>query len=306
MIIVKKEKNKVFSIPTSEVDKNKIRAISSELAVKILKTIYDKPDYPLGIARRLKVNEQKVYYHIKHLEKAGFIKVVDKIEKSGSTAKVYGLKSKSFFFKLGSFEEANKIVQVKSESSFLKEFIHEGELNAKIVVGSPDPHGPERARSRDGYYGIDLALFLGTFLNYVPDLSVELDTEVRDSDLNNNLILIGGPVINKVSEKINNFLPIFFKKDYGWNLFSKLSKKSYSDEETGVIVKIDNPFFKGKKVLLIAGKRYSGTRAAITAMLKHFDEVKKGNSHNPNVKARIVLGLDLNSDGIVDDVEFLE
>ena len=306
MIIVKKEKNKILSIPTSEVNINSIRTVGSELAVKILKAIYEKPDYPLGIARRLGVNEQKVYYHIKHLERAGIIEVADRVEKSGSTAKIYRLKSKSFFFKLGEFEEANKIIQVRNESSFLKEFIHEGELNAKIIVGSPDPHGPERARSRDGYYGIDLALFLGTFLNYVPDLSVKLDTEVRESDLNNNLILIGGPVINKVSEKVNNYLPIFFKKDSGWNLFSKLSNKTYSDEETGAIVKIDNPFFKGKKVLLIAGKRYSGTRAAITAMLKHFDEVKKGNSKDPNVKARVVLGLDLNSDGIVDDVEFLE
>jgi hypothetical protein len=56
------------------------------------------------------------------------------------------------------------------------------------VVGSPDPHGPERARSRDGYYGIDLGLFLGTFLYYVSDFSVKLDTEVTGDDLKKNFL----------------------------------------------------------------------------------------------------------------------
>ncbi len=306
MFIVKKDKNLVFSLPTKEVKPKLMKFVGSELAIKILKLISEKPSYPVEIAKKLKVHEQKVYYHIRNLEKAGFIKVIKKEEKAGSIAKIYALEKPSFFFKLKDFEPAQKLLQVKSQSSFLEDFIEDGQLNARIVVGSPDPHGPEKARSRDGYYGIDFALFLGTFLTYVPGLNVKLDTEARESDLKQNLILIGGPVVNKVTEKVNDSLPIRFRKNHSWSVYSDISKKSYVEEEIGVIVKAKNPFNKEKQVLVVAGKRYSGTRAAIVALLKHFDEVKLGNSLNNKVKARVVLGVDLDSDGIVDDVEFLE
>ncbi len=305
MFIVKKDKNLVFSLPTKEVKPRLMKLVGSELAIKILKLISEKPSYPVEIAKKLKVHEQKVYYHIRNLEKSGFIKVIKREEKAGSIAKIYALEKPSFFFKLRDFEPAQKLF-VRSQSSFLDDFIKDGQLNARIIVGSPDPHGPEKARSRDGYYGIDFALFLGTFLTYVPGLNVKLDTEARDSDLKQNLILIGGPVVNKITEKVNEALPIRFRKNHSWSVYSDISKKVYVEEEIGVIVKARNPFNKEKQVLVIAGKRYSGTRAAIVAFLKHFDKVKFGNALNPKISAKVVVGIDLDSDGIVDDVEFLE
>ena len=189
---------------------------------------------------------------------------------------------------------------------FLEPFIENGQLNSLIIVGSPDPHGPEKARSRDGYYGIDLALFLGTFLNYIPSLNVRLDTEIREEDLKNNLILIGGPVVNTVTGKINSKLPIRFDKKNNWTIVSDLSGKTYHSDETGIIVKIKNPFNTKKYILLVAGKRYAGTRAVMMAFLKHFKKIFSGNTHNENVLAKVVEGVDLNSDGIVDDVEVME
>jgi hypothetical protein len=56
------------------------------------------------------------------------------------------------------------------------------------IVGSPDPHGPSKARSKDGYFGMDLALFLGTFLSNITGSKVKLDTEIQDKDLENNNI----------------------------------------------------------------------------------------------------------------------
>lgn len=47
-------------------------------------------------------------------------------------------------------------------------------------------------------------------------------------------------------------------------------------------------------------------RAAVLAFVKYTDEIAKGNSLNKNVIARVVSGHDVNSDGLVDDVEFLE
>ena len=71
-------------------------------------------------------------------------------------------------------------------------------------------------------------------------------------------------------------------------------------------MKCDNPFANDKKILVVAGKRYSGTRAAIIAFLKNFKEVRAGNIYKRKILAKVVEGVDLDSDGIVDDIEFLE
>ena len=204
MFIIKKEKNEVYSLPVKEISPRDANIFSSELAIKILKLLAKEPMYPIELAKKLKVHEQKVYYHIRNFERAGIVKVAKQETKQGAIAKYYKLEQPAFVIKLKELEETQKIATLKSESAFLEPFIKDGQLNAVVIVGSPDPHGPDKARSRDGYYGIDLGLFLGTFLNYVPDFNVRLDTEVRPNDLKKNLILIGGPIVNKITEQVNN------------------------------------------------------------------------------------------------------
>jgi len=305
MFVIKKEKNQILSLPVKEITVKEAKNLSSDLALKILKLLIKKPMYPIELAKELKVHEQKIYYHIKNLEKSGIIKINKKEIKQGAVAKYYSLDKPALIIRLKEFEETQKIMP-RSNSEFLQPFIKNGQLDAMIVVGSPDPHGPEKARSRDGYYGIDLALFLGTFLNYVPDLNVRLDTEVRQEELKNNLILLGGPVVNKITKDVNEKMPIFFDKNNHWAVKSNISKNIYPTDETGLIVSFKNPFNKEKNILLVAGKRYSGTRAAIIAFLKYFKKIAKGNIHNNKIKARVVEGIDLNSDGIIDDIEFRE
>jgi hypothetical protein len=150
---------------------------------------------------------------------------------------------------------------------------------------------------------MDLALFLGTFLNYVPEFNVKLDTEAREKDLENNLILIGGPIVNKTMEKFNDKLPIRFENG---SIKSTISNETYPQDECGLIVKAKNPFSKDKFILVVAGKRFMGTRAAIIAFLKDFKKITEGNVHNKNIKAKVVEGVDLDSDGVVDNVEFRE
>ena len=303
MFIIDKQKNEVYSLPAKEIKPEDAGAVSSELANKILHLLAKESMYSIDIAKSLKVHEQKIYYHIRNLEKAGIIKVVRKETKQGATANFYALTEPAFVIRFKNFETTSKIGQIKNESEFLEPFIKNGELNSLIIVGSPDPHGPDKARSRDGYYGMDLALFLGTFLNYVPQFNVKLDTEVRDEDLQNNLILIGGPVVNKVVEKINSKLPIKFEDG---NIKSAISNETYPQDECGIIVKTKNPFNSDKFILVVAGKRFSGTRAAIIAFLKGFRKITGGNIHNKNINAKVVEGIDLDSDGIIDDIEFRE
>src|SRR3989339_1581917 len=208
MFIIDKQKNEIYSLPAKEISAEAAGTVSSGLAHKILNLLAKDIMYPIDIAKALKVHEQKIYYHIRNLEKAGIIKVVKKETKQGATANFYALTEPAFVIKFKNFESTSKIAQIRNESEFLEPFIKNGQLDALIIVGSPDPHGPDKARSRDGYYGMDLALFLGTFLNYVPKFNVKLDTEVREGDLRNNLILIGGPVVNKITEEVNSRLPI--------------------------------------------------------------------------------------------------
>ena len=307
MFAVEKRKEGVFSLPACEINAKDAKSVSSELAVRVIKLLAEKPMYPIELAKELKVHEQKVYYHIRNLEKAGIVKVVKEEGRQGAVARYYSVDKPAVVIKFKELEPTQKIFQLKSDSDFLSPLIRDGKLDALIVVGSPDPHGPEKARSRDGYYGMDLALFLGTFLNYVPQLYVKLDTEVREEELKrNNLIVIGGPIVNRVMGEINSKLPIRFDRDEHWAIKSTLSNTVYPTDEAGLIVKAKSPFNSEKSMLVVAGKRYSGTRAAIVAFLKHFKEIQSGNIRNKKIMAKVVEGIDLDSDGIIDDAEIRE
>ena len=307
MFVVEESKNGPLSLPARPLSEKQLRAASSRLAQRVLRELSQRPMYPRELAKKLKLHEQKIYYHIRKLEKAGLIEVVNRQTISGTFANVYAVKSSAFVFVLKEFSEAHKVPGIKSSADeFLSPIIENGELNATIIVGSPDPHGPDMARSRDGYYGIDLALMLGSFLTHIDDLSVRLDTEVNSELLQKNLILIGGPAVNMVTQKVNSSLPIYFDENSNWAIKSSVSNKIYHNAECGIIVKAKNPFNLKKWVLVVAGKRYAGTRAVTLAFLKYLSDISKGNSINSKVPARIVEGLDKNSDGVVDDVRFVE
>lgn len=295
---------KNFFINTKEIDFNISSSVTGSIPKKIISSISENAKYPKQIAKELGIHEQNVYYYIKKLEKAGIIGVSKQENINGTIANYYSLISDSFFFKFGEFQESTKVVE--KESDYLKPFIVNGKLDALIVVGSPDPHGPQKARSRDGYFGMDFALFLGTFLNYVPDSFVKLDTEVTEKDLNeNNLIVIGGPIVNKVSMMVGSKLPIYFDEEKR-GVYSKITKKTYFTDEVGYVCRQESPFNSNKEILLLAGLRNSGTKAVILAFLKYFEKIKVGNIFDNYLMAKVVEGVDLNSDGFVDDCEFLE
>ncbi len=296
MFISEERNGKLYSIPAKEV----AHFSFSPAAVKILSVLSKKPSYPKEVAHKLGINEQNIYYHIRNLEKNGIIKIARREERGGAVAKFYTLTKPSFFVRFGEMSETMKIPR---SAGWLEPFVSSGKLNARIVVGSPDPHGPERARSRDAYYAIDLGLFIGSFITSA-ETAVMLDTEISREELKKNLIIIGGPVINRVSKTINDRLPVRFDKSK--NIYSALSKKIYKSDDCGIVVKAANPFSKESSILLIAGKRYSGTRAAIMAILKKLDEISLGNSVKRGMPAKVVEGVDFDGDGIVDDVKILE
>jgi DNA-binding transcriptional ArsR family regulator len=283
--------------------------LGNELALKIIRELGKQPACAMDVARKLGVHEQKVYYHIRNLEKLGLIKVIRIEERVGAMAKIYSPVSSVVSFKLFEGEHINDVKTRAAESKFLKPFVEDGKLNSIIVVGSPDPHGKYKAPASDGYCAIDLCMFLGQFISDSRVPYYKLDTQVRKEDLEKNLIVIGGPKTNIIADKINKQLPIYF--DYSeeyleWNIVSTLSKTVYREPQIGFLARIPNPFSERKEILVFSGKGFKGTRAAVLAFIKHLKKVMKGNSVKPDVIAKVVQGIDIDSDGIIDEVEFLE
>lgn len=304
---VKEEKLGFLSLQCEERTFLQLKTAGSPLAQKILVLLSQRPHYSRELAKILKVNEQKIYYHIRRLEKAGLIRMEYREEIGGVVAKYYALTAPSFVALLGNMKPTSHIANMRlEEAEFLEPFIKDGKADFLIVIGSPEAHGPRMARAKDGGYAIDLTLFLGTFLDERPQPVVKFDTEFKEEDWRRNLIIIGGPIVNTVAERVNAKFPIRFKED-GKTVSSSLTRRSYDSDQIGVIVKMPNPFSKGKSILFIAGRRGSGTRASILSFLKSFQElIITTITQRDNSLARVVEGLDMDSDGIVDAVKFLE
>lgn len=302
------------AIPTKVLtDPRKARKILQPLRWEILKMVMGSPSYPREIARRLNMSEQKVHHHIKALQDLGMISVVKTESRRGALAKYFSAERAALSILPDGFEKAApaeflrvRAADLDSRRAKVRRFIPVDGVNSFIVVGSPDIHGEYRARARDGHYAVDLALFLGSLGDVPSRPGTKLDTEVVEDDLRRNLVLVGGPRVNTVSARINGGLPIRFQLTERNAIVSHVSGRSYYEEETGVVERVPNPFNSASEILLLAGNSISGTKASVIALVKRLDEVSQGNVLNREVSARVVQGLDLDSDGVVDDVEFLE
>src|SRR3989441_6721055 len=74
----------------------RVAPLSSPLAWRILQELAKTPDYPNALAGRLKVHEQKVYYHVRRLEAAGRLPAPLAGPKSGATARALGPAARAF------------------------------------------------------------------------------------------------------------------------------------------------------------------------------------------------------------------
>ncbi len=123
-------------------------------------------------------------------------------------------------------------------------------------------------------YTVDLGKTKATFegiktLEIVPPASpiTVLDVNVELDKVSSNLILVGGPVVNKVTEALADKLGV--PKDYnGW--------KSEIGEGNGVIVyKAECSAINGYGVVLVAGTDRDGTQVAAEALMARIAELAK-------------------------------
>jgi len=256
----------------------------------ILQALAEKPNYASAVARELGLNEQLTHYHFKLLKKAGVISVIRTEKRRGALTRYFAVRDSAFSVLLReSWSEQGKAIP-----DVLKGFYVGGSFSGKIVVGSPDPHGPFQARARDGFYAADLALYLGT-LSDSSNPSIRLDTEVRGDELKGNVILVGGPIVNLITAKINDALQIRIVSGERHSIFSENTKKHYY-EKAGMVLRADNPWGRGE-LLIVAGKSISGTKAAILSIAQSAPLLNGRN---------VVRGVDLDGDGVVDSAEILE
>jgi DNA-binding transcriptional ArsR family regulator len=295
-----------------QLNPKKFSVLNSDLAQRILNELSKRPSCAMDVARRLKEHEQKIYYHLRRLESSGIIRLAGTEERAGATAKLYSVSHPYIAIKVFDGESLTDVKTKTRELEFFSPFIADGRLDATIVVGSPDPHGAYGGQALDGSVGIDLALFLGTFLKSARP-NYKLDTEVTDADLRGNLIIIGGPKTNTVIDRFNRDLPVYFDPKHDFNVVSSATKSVYSGDDIGIIVKMRNPLAKNgksanggaKHILVLSGIRFKGTRAAIVALIRRMRDLQAGNAFEGGI-ARVVRGIDKDADGRVDDVEFLE
>lgn len=298
-------------------DPQKLKLIVGRLSWKILVMLSEREMYPLQIARELGVHEQKVYYHIRKLAKAGAITVARQESKKGAIAKYYRASASAFGIEVpGGYKTLEWFAPAwvgEPIQRFFKEFLREdGVFDGKIVVGSPLPHGPFKTSARDGHYASHLAFFLGQFARMPEDFAVKLDVDVKaEKEEKNNLILVGGPGTNLLTQELNDYLPTKFNmqpSEQGFlfgGLVSARTGRVYTADSVGLVAKIVNPWDSSRRVIVLAGNKAVGTKACVLALTNFWKKtLEKYRDDKPF--ATVIQGFDLDGDGKVDSIEVLE
>jgi S-layer protein (TIGR01564 family) len=153
---------------------------------------------------------------------------------------------------------------------------------------------------------------MGQFAKTPDEFAVKLDVDVKaEKAEKSNLILVGGPGTNLLTQEINEYLPIKFimhPSEQGFLFGGLTSEKTginYTSDSAGLIAKIVNPWDTDKHIIVIAGNKAVGTKACVLALtnfwkktLQHFNE--------KNTFAAVIQGFDLDGDGKVDAIEVYE
>ncbi len=280
--------------------------LGSPEAWRILTELGRRPDYPGALARRLKMHEQTVYYHVHRLARAGLIRVVREERHQGAVSRAFAPAAEAFGVELPIFGKARGPARrpvPEKVRAFLDPFLREGAL---FVIGSPYPHGPYLTVARDSPHAVRLALFLGGLSGTAPEMLVRMDTDVKAGGVEKgNLILVGGPVANIVVLDLNPHLRVTFDWAQAWRMRSSLSGREYSEESVGLLARVPNPWNPEAEILLVSGLHYSGTEASVLGLTAFSDRVLRGYEEGREFY-RVVQGVDRDGDGRTDGVEVLE
>ncbi len=284
------------------------KAAGGKFGQRILVLLASGPKYPAEVARALRTHHQTVYYHMGRLEKAGLITRVGSESIRGGVANRFALASDGYAVEFPVKGEALPTLESSGRSKalgrFFKEYLHEGELDGWIVVGSPLQHGATGTQARDGHYAVQLGFALGQFVSLPKGFPVKLDVDLKSEKLQgSNLIVVGGPRTNLLAEELNPHLQFRFRQEGFWSSIVDENGRSYSSELDCLVAKIRNPWNKDATCVLAAGLTGAGTKAAIIGICNFPDVLFQ--KYRSGEYACVLRGTDKDGDGKVDSVEVL-
>lgn len=295
---------RVFEDPASA------QALLQPMRWKILQELATTDQCARELSKKLNTSQQVICYHLKELEKIGFIRLQRSERRRGAVAKYYRAEHKTIAViasKLGELDNSTEEISLSDASSrLLAPYVAKGVFDGYLVVGSPDQHGIFRERDLGGYHASYLAFFLGSMLPLARTNVVKLDTELTQHQILGNLILVGNPRVNTIAMMMNEYLPITYELTGPDVIMSTISERTYAEPQDGAIQMIRNPMNPESRVIVLGGNETIGTQASIMAFVKYTEDIASGNVFNREIVARVVCGVDANQDGMVDDVEFLE
>jgi len=299
-VILEEDKEGYLKLESLELSDEMIDSIRDETRREILLKLADKPVYPAELSRKLGVSKQKIYYHVENLAEAGLIEEERSKNVSGGTATVYKTSADAVHFKFKEGEKSGITPASESTEMFLSTA---GTDDLSVVVGSPDEHGPDRVRARDGHLAGEIGLRLGKYFD-PENISIVEDVDlVRDEDFNRNMIFLGGVLTNTVSKRFNEYFPANFTgTSFPYREIST-PESSYTEENIGVIAKTGHPENSDKSIFMVAGVRNKGTKAAVYAF-KNLETIIE--DYREGEFYAVVRGLDLDGDGEVDSFETVE
>ncbi len=290
-------------VDAQQMDGKKIKAVNDTTRLEILERLKEKPSYPSEIAQELGTDKQKIYYHMEILEEAGLIEKQREEKKSGGVATFYTISTGGLVYDLDGEGTPVNLGTKENVRDFLKPLMDGSRLDGYIVVGSPDKHGPDQVRARDGHLAGDIALKLGKYCESDGE-AVKLDTDVKKEELfDQSLIIIGGVLTNTVTKRFNQSFPVKFEGESFPYRKIQTENSEYSQPDIGVITKSKNPENPEKSIFLVAGVRNKGTKAAVEAFKKLEDITE---SYNGEDFYCVVKGKDMDGDGEIDSFETVE
>lgn len=279
---------KKLSFKAAELDIKALKILANEERIEILKLLAAQPMYPKRIAEKLGMHEQRVYYHLRLLKKAGLVK---EIFEENKLLKFYSTEKQAYCF-IPEYAEKLEMPEnfYPSPPEILEGFIENGKINCKIVIGAPYPHGKYNKASKSGYLAGEVACLLGRY-GISEKRLIYTDEELSKNEKKDNLIIIAGMHVNTLQKEVNEKLPIKFDK-HGTKIISTISKEEYVDSDCGFICRAKNPFDKSKSIIVIAGLESVSTKACVFAFKNELEKINKGNMYNRKIKARVVKAVD--------------
>lgn len=291
-------------LETDEIDEEKLKAINNETRLQILKLLAKKPNYPAKVGKELDIGKQKAYYHFEQLKDADLIEKRKEERKSGGVANFYVPSANAYCLDIGG--EGRKTFvpgENKKVRRFLYPMISKGKINGRMVVGSPEPHGPDQVSATDGHLAGEIAAKLGNY-GKINGVTTSLDTEISNQgNYGKSLLIIGGVLTNTVTRKFEGKFPVKFTGEEFPYHEIKTPEDTYSNPRIGIVAKASNPENPEKNIFLIAGVRAEGTHAAVEAF-KQLEKVVS--DYQGREYYRVVKGLDMDGDGEIDDFEIVE